>query len=54
MEAGGLLDYQGRAGIISIVRWNLRLVIPFSTQTLPTDKKSGGINFGKDCSMITA
>ena len=25
----------------------------FSTQTLPTEKKSGGINFGKDCSMIT-
>ena len=23
----GLVDYQGRAGIISIVRWNLRLVI---------------------------
>ena len=23
----GLLDYQGRAGIISIVRWNLRPVI---------------------------
>ena len=27
VEAEGLLDYQGRAGIISIVRWNLRLVI---------------------------
>ena len=27
MEAEGLLDYQGRAGIISIVRWNLRPVI---------------------------
>ena len=26
-EAEGLLDYQGRAGIISIVRWNLRPVI---------------------------
>ena len=24
VEAEGLLDYQGRAGIISIVRWNLR------------------------------
>ena len=23
----GLLDYQGRAGIISIVQWNIRLVI---------------------------
>ena len=27
VEAEGLLDYQGRAEIISIVRWNLRLVI---------------------------
>ena len=27
MEAEGLLDYQGRAGIISIVGWNLRPVI---------------------------
>ena len=27
VESEGLLDYQGRAGIISIVRWNLRLVI---------------------------
>ena len=27
MEAEGLLDYQGRSGIISIVRWNLRPVI---------------------------
>ena len=27
LEAEGLLDYQGRAGIISIVRWNLRPVI---------------------------
>ena len=27
MEAEGLLDYKGRAGIISIVRWNLRPVI---------------------------
>ena len=26
VEAEGLLDYQGRAGIISIVRWNLRPV----------------------------
>ena len=26
VEAEGLLDYQGRAGIISIVRWNLRSV----------------------------
>ena len=27
VETEGLLDYQGQAGIISIVRWNLRLVI---------------------------
>ena len=27
--------------------------LPFSTQTLPTEKKSGGINFGEDYSMIT-
>ena len=27
VEAEGLLDYQGRAGIISIVRWNLLPVI---------------------------
>ena len=27
VETKGLLDYQGRAGIISIVRWNLRPVI---------------------------
>ena len=27
--------------------------VPFSTQTLSTEKKSGGINFGKYHSMIT-
>ena len=27
LETEGLLDYQGQAGIISIVRWNLRPVI---------------------------
>ena len=27
VEAEGLLDYQGRAGIISIVQWNLRPVV---------------------------
>ena len=27
VETEGLLDYQGRAGIISIARWNLRTVI---------------------------
>ena len=35
VEAEGLLDYQGRAGIISIVRWNLRPVI-FGIDTLRT------------------
>ena len=34
VEAEGLLDYQGRAGIISIVRWNLRPVI-FSVDLFP-------------------
>ena len=29
------------------------LTLSFSTQTLPTEKNSGGINFGKDYSMIT-
>ena len=28
LETAGLLDYQGWAGIISIVRWNRRPVIP--------------------------
>ena len=32
VEAEGLLDYQGWAGIISIVRWNLRPVI-FGVET---------------------
>ena len=27
VETEGLLDYQGRAGIISMVRWNPRQVI---------------------------
>ena len=27
VEAEGLLDYQGRAGIMSIVRWNFRPVM---------------------------
>ena len=27
--------------------------LQFSTQTLPTEKNSGGINFGKDYSMST-
>ena len=27
VETQGLLDYQGRAGIISVIRWNLRPVI---------------------------
>ena len=27
VETEGLLEYQGRAGIMSIVRWNLRPVI---------------------------
>ena len=27
VEIEGLVDYQGRAGIIAIVRWNLRLLM---------------------------
>ena len=34
VEAEGLLDYQGRAGIISVVRWNLRPVI-FGVENSP-------------------
>ena len=33
--------------------FGLRPEIPLSTQTLPTEKNSGGINFGEDYSMIT-
>ena len=41
LETEGLLDYQGRAGIISIVRWNLRPVIfgvEFSLQKKPVNE----------------
>ena len=34
VETEGLLDYQGRAGIMSIVRWNLRPVI-FGVEVRP-------------------
>ena len=37
VEAEGLLDYQGRAGIISIVRWNLRPVIVGVEKSSPKD-----------------
>ena len=36
VEAEGLLDYQGRAGVISIVLWNLRPVI-FGVEIPPLD-----------------
>ena len=39
VEAEGLLDYKGRAGIISIVRWNLRPVI-FGTDLCILAQKS--------------
>ena len=35
LEAKALLDFQGRRGIISVVRWNLRLVI-FGAEGLST------------------
>ena len=42
VEREGLLDYQGRAGIISIVRWNLRPVI-FGVENSPkVSGKLGG------------
>ena len=34
VEAEGLVNHQGRAGITSIVRWNLRPVIPLGTPGL--------------------
>ena len=36
VETEGFLDYQGRAGIISIVRWNLRPVI-FGVEMRPPE-----------------
>ena len=38
VETEGLLAYQGRAGIISIVRWNLRPVI-FGAELSPTPRR---------------
>ena len=43
VETEGLLDYQGRAGIISIVRWNLRPVIFGVDRKTPKRKCSRGI-----------
>ena len=40
VETEGLLDYQGRAGIISIVRWSLRPVI-FGVDTLFVSENFG-------------
>ena len=42
VEAEGLLDYQGRAGIISIVRWNLRPVI-FGVELAPVQHCIAGL-----------
>ena len=44
VETEGLLDYQGRAGIISILRWNLCLVI-VGVEAGQARKKSTKINF---------
>ena len=48
-ETEGFLDYQGSAGIISIVRWNLRPVI-FDVEA----GGSGHFEFGKgqECSQL--
>ena len=46
VEAEGLLDYQGRAGIISIVRWNLRPVI-FGVERLTDAEPNSESNFLK-------
>ena len=70
VETEGLLDYQGRAGIISIVQWNLRPVIfgvdncgPPSTIGLPTSgwiaqassRRCGGCNgMGGTWGSVTA
>ena len=45
METEGLLDYQGWAGIISIVRWNLRPVI-FGVDTTPKNPNLGVSDWG--------
>ena len=41
VETEGLLDYQGRAGIVSIVRWNLCPVI-FGVDNLRLPEKESG------------
>ena len=43
VEAEGLLDYQGRAVIISIVRWNLRPVI-FGVELRVAKSRSGAVS----------
>ena len=42
LEAKGLLDFQGRRGITSVVRWNLRPVIPSSTEPIHAGKNCLG------------
>ena len=46
VDTEGLLDYQGRAGIISIVRWNLRPVI-FGVELLPFFKSGAVFSYEK-------
>ena len=44
VETEGLLDYQGRAGIIFIVRWNLRPVIFGVEKKLTRSSLKGFLN----------
>ena len=58
VETEELLDYQGRAGIISIARWNLRPVIFggefFGLQNALCGFKVSGLCSGQgDCSLET-
>ena len=52
VEAEGFLDYQGRAGIIPIVRWNLRPVI-FGVDEIvwyeDRENRMGGFQKGGSC-----
>ena len=52
VETEGLLDYQGWAGIISIVRWNLRPVI-FGVEAKRSPVQSK-VKYGKNICRITS
>ena len=45
VETEGLLDYQGQAGIISIVRWNLHPVI-FGVEYFSVTQRGGATKGG--------